>query len=250
VAAITEKLCGLEVTSAEVGRAVEVLDAELEAWRSRPLGETPYPVLDARYEKVRHGGSDVSSAMPVAIGIDREGKWSVLGTSVSLSEAEVHWRDILGSLQARGLHGVRMVTSDAHAGLKEALKVRMPGVPWQRCQFHLIEDAMAFVPKPAPRAEVAASLRDVFDAPTGRRLSGSWIWRRRGTARLPRRLSVGWRRTCPRASPSSPYLRSTGSGGRAICRGDWTRRSRGGPGWRASSPARRPPSGWLVLKQA
>ena len=84
VAAITEKLCGLEVTTAQVSRAAQALDDELEKWRSRPLGETPYLILDARYEKVRHGGQVRSCAVLVAIGIGPDGKRSVLGVSVSL----------------------------------------------------------------------------------------------------------------------------------------------------------------------
>jgi transposase-like protein len=165
VAAITEKLCGLEITSTQVSRAAEVLDEELERWRTRPIGEMPYLILDARYEKVRHGGSVVSCAVLVAIGIDPQGKRSVLGVSVSLSEAEVHWRDFLASLAARGLHGVKQVTSDDHAGLRQALKARMTGVPWQRCQFHLMHNAMAFVPRPEMRSQVAEGIRAVFDAP-------------------------------------------------------------------------------------
>jgi putative transposase len=165
VAAITEKLCGLEVTSSQVSRAAEALDAELEAWRTRPIGETPYLVLDARYEKVRHGGSVVSCAVLVAIGIDTGGRRSILGVSVALSEAEVHWRDFLASLQARGLHGVKQVTGDDHAGLRGALKARLCGVPWQRCQFHLMHNAMAYVPKPAMRSQVTADIKAVFDAP-------------------------------------------------------------------------------------
>jgi putative transposase len=165
VAAITEQLCGTEISSAQVSRAAAALDAELKTWRDRPLGEMPYLILDARYEKVRHGGSVVSCAVLVAIGIDAQGHRSILGTSVSLSEAEPHWRDFLASLQARGLLGVRMIASDAHAGLKEALRARFSGVPWQRCQFHLAQNAMAYVPKVAMRKEVGASLRAVFDAP-------------------------------------------------------------------------------------
>ena len=165
VAAITEKLCGLDLTSSQVSRAAEALDEELEKWRTRPLGETPYLILDARYEKVRHGGQVVSCAVLVAIGIDPEGKRSVLGVSVSLSEAEVHWRDFLKGLQTRGLHGVKLVVSDAHAGIKPALEARMTGVAWQRCQFHLMKNALAFVPRPELQAEVVASLRAVFDAP-------------------------------------------------------------------------------------
>ena len=117
VAAITEQLCGTEISSAQVSRAAAALDAELKTWRGRPLGEMPYLILDARYEKVRHGGPVVSCAVLVAIGIDARGHRSILGTGVSLSEAEPHWRDFLASPQARGLHGVRMIASDAHAGL-------------------------------------------------------------------------------------------------------------------------------------
>jgi putative transposase len=168
VAAITEKLCGLELTSADVSRAAETLDAELEQWRTRPLGETPYLILDARYEKVRHGGSVVTCAVLLAIGIDANGKRSILGVSVSLSEAEVHWRDFLASLQARGLHGVKLVTSDDHAGLRQALAARLTGVPWQRCQFHLVHDAMAYVPQREMRSEVATAMKAVFDAPDRR----------------------------------------------------------------------------------
>jgi transposase-like protein len=164
VAAITQQLCGLDVSSMQVSRAAELLDQELEAWRQRPLGETPYLILDARYEKVRHGGSVVPCAVLVAIGILPDGKRSVLGVSVSLSEAEVHWRDFLASLQGRGLHGVRHITSDDHSGLKEARQARFPGVAWQRCQFHLQQNAMHHVPKVAMRPEVAADLRLVFDA--------------------------------------------------------------------------------------
>jgi transposase-like protein len=185
VAAITETLCGLEVTSSQVSRAARALDAELEKWRSRPIGETPYLILDARYENVRHGGQVRSCAVLVAIGIDAEGKRSILGVSVSLSEAEAHWRDFLASLQARGLHGVKLVTSDAHAGLKPAPDARLTGVPWQRCRFHLMENAMAFVPKPGMRKAVVASIRAVFDAPDrpeAERLLGIAVTKYRATA--------------------------------------------------------------------
>ena len=85
--------------------------------------------------------------------------------AVSLREAEVHWRDFLASLQARGLHGVKLVVSDAHGGLKPALDARLTGVAWQRCQFHLRKNALAFVPRPEMQGEVVADLRAVFDAP-------------------------------------------------------------------------------------
>lgn len=164
VAAVTAELCGLEVSSVQVSRAAALLDEELHAWRNRPLGETPYLILDARYEKIRHGGSVVSCAVLVAIGVTPEGTRSILGVSVSLSEAEVHWREFLASLQDRGLHGVRYVVSDDHAGLKQARAARFAGVPWQRCQFHLAQNAMQYVPKLAMRTEVARDLRGVLDA--------------------------------------------------------------------------------------
>lgn len=164
VAAITQELCGLDVSSMQVSRAAALLDEELAAWRNRPLGEIPYLILDARYEKIRHGGSVVSSAVLTAFGITPDGKRSVLGVSVSLSEAEVHWREFLASLQDRGLHGVRYLVSDDHAGLGAARQARFPGVPWQRCQFHLMQNAMHYVPKVSMRAEVARDLRGVLDA--------------------------------------------------------------------------------------
>jgi transposase-like protein len=165
VAAITQELCGFEVSSIQVSRAAQLLDEELEQWRSRPLGRTPYLILDARYEKVRHGGAVVDCAVLVAVGISPEGKRSVLGVSVSLSEAEVHWRDFLASLQDRGLYGVELITSDDHAGLKAARTARFAGVPWQRCQFHLAQNALHYVPQAAMRPEITAELRDVWNAP-------------------------------------------------------------------------------------
>lgn len=164
VAAITQELCGLDVSSMQVSRAAALLDEELAAWRNRPLSEIPYLILDARYEKIRHGGSVVPCAVLVAIGITPDGRRSVLGVSVSLSEAEVHWREFLASLQDRGLHGVRYIVSDDHAGLKQARQARFSGVPWQRCQFHLMQNAMHYVPKVSMRTEVARDLRAVLDA--------------------------------------------------------------------------------------
>jgi putative transposase len=165
VAAITEELCGFEVSSSQVSRAAQLLDDELAQWRSRPLGEIPFLILDARYEKIRHGGSVVDCAVLLAIGITPDGKRSILGVSVSLSEAEVHWREFLTSLTLRGLQGVTLITSDDHAGLKAARKAVLPGVPWQRCQFHLQQNALHYVPKVAMRKQVAADIKSIFDAP-------------------------------------------------------------------------------------
>ena len=162
---VTSKLCGLEVSSADVSRAAATLDEQLEGWRIRPLEEVPYLVLDARYEKVRHGGHVIDCAVLIAIGVLANGKRSVLGVSVALSEAEVHWRAFLSSLLERGLRGVRLVVSDSHEGLKSARKAVLPSVPWQRCQFHLQQNASKYVPRKSMRREVAESIRAVFNAP-------------------------------------------------------------------------------------
>jgi transposase-like protein len=165
VTEITQALCGLDVSSSQVSRVAKLLDGELEAWRTRELGEYRYLILDARYEKVRHGGRVVSCALLYAVGIDLAGKRSVLGVSAALSEAEVHWRALLKSLVERGLHGVRMITSDDHAGIKAALAATFSGVAWQRCQFHLQQNAGAYVPRVDQRAEVARDIRSIFNAP-------------------------------------------------------------------------------------
>ncbi len=89
----------------------------------------------------------------------------VLGVSVALSEAEVHWRDFFKSLQNRGLEGVELIISDDHAGMKAARKAVFPGIPWQRCQFHLQQNAQAYVPRKDMKKKVAASIRSIFNAP-------------------------------------------------------------------------------------
>lgn len=165
VKAITERLCGFEVTSSQVSRATAELDGHFKQWRERPLGEMVYLQLDARYEKVREGGIVVDEALLQAIGIDREGRRHVLGVSVSRSEAEVHWREFLQSLLQRGLCGVQLITSDDHAGLEAARKAIFPGVGWQRCQFHLQQNASQYVTRVEQRKEVAADMRAIFNAP-------------------------------------------------------------------------------------
>lgn len=156
---------GLEsLSSSQVSRAAALLDAELEAWRTRPLGAFPYLFLDARYEKVRIDGVVRDAALLSVIGIDEEGGRSVLGLSVALSEAEVHWRGFLDSLVARGLRGVRFITSDDHAGLVAARKAVFPGAVWQRCQFHLARNAIHHAPTAATRKAIGRQLRAVWNA--------------------------------------------------------------------------------------
>lgn len=167
VITVLQSLLGPEVSisSTQVSRAAEQLDAGLSAWRERPLDETPYVFLDARYERVREAGRLVDCAVLVAVGITRDGHRRVLGVSVALSEAEVHWRTFLDSLIRRGLKGVRLIVSDDHAGLKAARRATLPSVPWQRCQFHLQQNAQAYVTRLDQRKPVAQRIRSIFNAP-------------------------------------------------------------------------------------
>ena len=165
---ILVKLLGPEVSvsSTQVSRAAEKLDTGLAAWRERPLDEEiPYLFLDARYERVREAGHLVDCAVLVAVGVTRSGHRRILGTSVALSEAEVHWRAFLDSLIRRGLKGVKLIVSDDHAGLKAARRATLPSVPWQRCQFHLQQNAQSYVTKLDLRKPVAQRIRAIFNAP-------------------------------------------------------------------------------------
>jgi len=161
---VLEKMCGLDISSTQVSRVAKLLDEQLGKWRSRLLGEYPYLVLDAHYDKVRKNGSVINCAVFTAIGVDTEGRREILGVSVSLSEAETHWRGFLKSLKKRGLSGVKFVSSDDHDGLKAALNAEFTGVIWQRCQCHLQRNAVKYVPKVSMRSSVAEDLRDIFNA--------------------------------------------------------------------------------------
>jgi transposase-like protein len=167
VIAVLQALLGpdVAVSSTQVSRVAEQLDAGLAAWRERPLGETPYLFLDARYERIREAGRIVDCAVLIAIGVTADGKRRVLGVSVALSEAEVHWRAFLDSLIQRGLRGVTCIVSDDHAGLKAARRATLPSVPWQRCQFHLQQNAQAHVARVEQRRPVAQRIRAIFNAP-------------------------------------------------------------------------------------
>ena len=167
VITVLQKLVGPEISisSTQISRCAERLDEGLQAWRTRPLDETPYVLLDARYERVREGNQVVDCAVLVAIGVTATGHRRVLGVSVALSEAEVHWRAFLDSLIQRGLRGVRFIASDDHAGLKAARKAMFAGVPWQRCQFHLQHNAQGYVSKIDQRTVVARQIRSIFNAP-------------------------------------------------------------------------------------
>jgi len=144
VTAITEALCGLEVSKSQVSALTAKLDAEIEGWRMRPLTEAyPYLIFDARYEKVRRGGAVVSQGVLVAIGISATGYREVLGCWVAESESEASWGAVFSELKQRGLSGVSYVVSDDHAGMVKAIERHFQGAVWQRCQVHFVRNALA-----------------------------------------------------------------------------------------------------------
>lgn len=161
---ITEKLCGKEISSTQVSRFTKVFDEEVAKFKNRQLGKYVYLYLDAQYEKVRHEGSVRSLAVLKAVGINEHGVREILGISCCLSEAEIHWRKFLENLLQRGMHGITLVISDDHSGLRKALSAVLPSVKWQRCLFHLAQNAGAHVPAAHMKKEASAAVREIYQA--------------------------------------------------------------------------------------
>lgn len=154
------------VSKSEVSRVCQELDVQVEAFRSRPLeAGYPYLWLDARYEKVRVGGRIVSNAVVVAYGVHTSGERQVLSVDVGPSESEEFWKGFLRGLVDRGLTGVKLVISDAHSGLKRALRAVLGGATWQRCRVHFMRNALAKVGK-KQQPIVSATLRTIFAQPS------------------------------------------------------------------------------------
>jgi putative transposase len=162
---ITEELCGFEISSTQVSRLASLLDEELKAFRQRSLGQIKYLYVDARYEKVRQVGNVRDLAVLAAIGVNEKGKREILGISVSLSEAEIHWRNFFEDLQRRGMRGLELIISDDHSGLVAARKSVFPSVPWQRCTFHMAQNAQGYAPKQEMKGEIGQTMRDIFNCP-------------------------------------------------------------------------------------
>ncbi|MDQ6603989.1 MAG: IS256 family transposase, partial [Chloroflexota bacterium] len=164
---ITEVLCGTSFSKSLVSELAGQLDEELDAWRNRPLTETTYPYLsvDARYEHVRQGGQIVSQGVLIVAGVRADGHREILAVEVADTESEATYHQLFRDLKARGLSGVRLVTSDSHAGLKAAIDRHFQGASWQRCQVHFSRDLVGMVAA-GRRAELAADVREIFAATT------------------------------------------------------------------------------------
>jgi putative transposase len=164
------------ISKSEVSRICTGLDEQVGAFRTRPLDHTefPYVYLDATYLNVRNTtGQVVSMAVVVATGIAADGSREVLGLDVGDSEDETFWRGFLTALKQRGLHGVRLVISDQHAGLVKALKRSFQGAGHQRCRVHFVRNLLAHVPK-SHADMVAAVFRTIFAQPDAAAVSKVW----------------------------------------------------------------------------
>jgi transposase-like protein len=167
VAEITEVLCGTSFSKSLVSHLAGELDTELAAWRARPLTDTTYPYLfvDARYEHVRVDGRIVSQGVLVVSAIRGDGRRELVAVDVADTESEATYQALFRDLKARGLSGVRLVTSDDHAGLGAAIARHFQGASWQRCQVHYTRNLLGLVGA-GKRKELAAGLRQLFAAST------------------------------------------------------------------------------------
>jgi len=169
------KALGLDgISRSQVSRLCEELDGEVERFRQRRLeGPYPYLWLDATFVKVRQDHRVVSMAVVIAIGVNDSGQREVLGLDVGPSEDGAFWHAFLRSLVSRGLSSVKLVTSDAHEGLKSAIAAVLQGASWQRCRTHFMRNALALVPKGAQQM-VAATIRTVFVQPDPQSAREQW----------------------------------------------------------------------------
>ncbi|MGO9912285.1 MAG: IS256 family transposase [Acidimicrobiales bacterium] len=154
------------ISKSEVSRSCAELDKEMEAFRTRRLDHVSFPYLycDATYVKGRVRGRVVSRAVVVVTGVAEDGNREVLGVDVGDSEDGTFWTAFLRGLRERGLSGVRLVISDHHLGLKEAIGKVFIGASWQRCRVHFLRNALSSVPK-AKTQMVAAAIRTIFAQP-------------------------------------------------------------------------------------
>ncbi|MBA3390003.1 MAG: IS256 family transposase [Rubrobacter sp.] len=188
---VTEELCGTSFSKSLVSSLAGRLDAELRAWRSRPLEAEGYPYLlvDARYEKVRSGGRVVSQGVLVVSAVrEPDGFREILAVEVADTESEATYQELFRSLKARGLTAVELVVSDDHEGLKAAVQRHFQGASWQRCQVHYARNLVGMVGAKR-RKELAADLRGVFAAPDRRsalELASSVAekWRKKGHEKI------------------------------------------------------------------
>ena len=161
------------ISKSTVSKLCKDIDERVGEFLNRPLtGEWPYLWLDATYLKVRRGGRIVSVAAIIAVAVNTDGRREIIGLGTGPSEAEAFWTDFLRGLKARGLDGVKLVISDAHTGLKAAIR-RVFEATWQRCRVHWMRNALAHVQK-GQHTMVAAAIRQAFNQPDRRTAGETW----------------------------------------------------------------------------
>ena len=161
------------ISKSQVSKLCKEIDERVGAFLKRPLeGDWPYLWLDATYLKVREGGRIVSVAAIIAMAVDTDGRREIVGLHIGPSEAEPFWASFLKDLVRRGLKGVKLVISDAHEGLKAAIR-RVIGATWQRCRVHFARNALAYVPR-GQHAMVAAAIRQAFIQPDRKSAGETW----------------------------------------------------------------------------
>jgi putative transposase len=163
VSKVLEEMCGFSVSAGTVSKTMKDLDVEIDAFNNRPLSDKNYPylIVDARYENIRKEGMIIKCAVLVVVGVSELGQREVLGFSIGDSESEVSWGDLFGSLKRRGLSGVTVIVSDAHAGIRKAIDRHFQGASWQRCRVHFMRELANRVSH-VERNEVYKDIRSVF----------------------------------------------------------------------------------------
>lgn len=162
---VTKKLCGTSFSKSTVSQLCTNLDARINAWRHRPLGEKKYPflIVDALVVKVRRDGAIRSTGVLITYGITEEGIREPLDLLVADSENQTSWNELFKSLKARGLKGVEFVVSDDHTGLVNAAKKQFQGATWQRCQTHFTRNILGHSPRHLKK-DIASELKLIFQA--------------------------------------------------------------------------------------
>ena len=165
VTKITEQLCGTSFSKSQVSDLCQELDADIKVWRERPLEQAyPYLIIDATYLYIRSGGQVVSEGVLIVTGIAESGHRDILALEVAHTETEATYTSLFKDLKKRGLKGVQLIISDHHDGLQNAIKRQFQGASWQHCQTHFHRNIRGITP-PKHQREVAAALKDVFNAP-------------------------------------------------------------------------------------
>ena len=166
VSRVMETLCGKTYSKSTVSELCKDLEKDVDEFRNRPLNDIyPFLCVDATYFKVREHGRIISRAFMIAYGVNSQGLREVLGFDIYANETKDTWKDFFTSLRKRGLHGVLMITSDAHEGIRNGISEVFPEVSWQRCQFHFSKDIAEKAPKKY-QAGLRSELSDMFNSKT------------------------------------------------------------------------------------